>query len=66
MRLREFMDVDGHMLALKDEIDAIARMVRHLNRQQAGREFNRAQKRLAAAQVKLELLAKPVRSTPAS
>lgn len=63
MRLREFMDVDAHMLALKDEIDAITVIVRQLNRRNAGAEFERAQKRLMTAQAKVALLAKPVTHT---
>lgn len=59
MRLEEFIDVDRHMLALKDEIDAITVMVRQLNRRRAGVEYERAHKRLMAAQVELELLSRP-------
>lgn len=66
MRLREFMDVDQHMLALKDEIDAIRATVRQLNRRKAGAEYMRARKRLMAAQVELQLLAKPMTSSLAS
>lgn len=66
MRLLEFMDVDAHMLALKDEIDAIKQVVRSINRRNAGVEYERAHKRLMAAQVELQLLAKPVTNSPAS
>lgn len=66
MRLREFMDVDAHMLALKDEIDAIKLVVRNINRHNADVEYERAHKRLMAAQVELQLLAKPVNNSRAS
>jgi hypothetical protein len=66
MRLREFLDVDRHMLALKDEINALTVLVRQLNRKHAQGDYERAQKRLAAAQVELELLSRPVKLTPAS
>lgn len=66
MRLREFMDVDKHMLALKDEIDAITVMVRQINRRNAGAEYERAYRRMLAAQAELQLLAKPARHSPAS
>ena len=64
--MREFMDVDAHMLALRDEIDAIKRVVRNINRRNAGVDYERAHKRLMAAQVELQLLAKPVTRTPVS
>lgn len=60
------MDVDQHMLALKDEIDAIKQVVRSINRRNAGVEYDRAHKRLIAAQVELQLLAKPVTNSPVS
>lgn len=63
MRLREFVDVDAHMRALKDEIDAITVMVRNINRRNASVAYEQAQKRLRTAQAKVALLAKPVTHT---
>jgi len=62
MRLREFMDVDRHMLALKDEIDAITVVVRQMRERRASGDVDAAEARLTAARKQLQQLSRPPRT----
>lgn len=63
MRLIEVIDVDEAMRKLVDEIDAIRVMVRDINRRNAGKDYERAYRRFAAAEVELQQLARPISKT---